>query len=100
MPQNATTQAALDAARAAFRSAAITFATSTTPPLIVTLASAKAAVAAPSPTAPVGPGNSGDPVPPLFAAEAEGALYLAVKLYVDRLIAAGTYSGAPLPPTC
>lgn len=99
MPSNATTITAVDAARSAFRSAAITFATSTTPPLLATLAAAKAAVALPG--APVNAGAGfvvlTEPVLPLFANDADAAFYRHLKVYVDRLIAAGAYAGPALP---
>lgn len=86
MPMNNTTEPAVRAGRAAFRTAAITFATSTVPPLMATLETAVLAASGP-----------GDTVHPHFADTAEADFYRHVKVYVDRLIAAGAYAGPALP---
>lgn len=87
MPSNVTTQAALVAARSAFRAAALTFATSTVPPLAVTLETSVLALS----------GGPGENIHPHFADPADADYYRHTKIYVDRLIASGAYAGPALP---
>ena len=86
MPMNDTTEPAVRSARAAFRSAAITFATSTIPPLAATLDAAVLAASGP-----------GDHPHPLFTDTADADFYRNLKRYADRLITAGVYAGPALP---